>query len=376
MKKTITLFVMLLLLFACLSPVCFANGKPYDENFFGLEVDPMDMYIDVLKAVSSAAFRSEQKPIKDICFGESHSAILFDDGTVTAFQSFGWYGEAYDFNECKTSKWENISKIACGAEVTYGLKNDGSIVYSGEPYYLGFDSGYCDSATLSSVLSKKDYADVATSKYSPLFLLKKDGSVLVELDQWGIYDAAEKWGKIVDIEFKNGLLYALQKNGTIHVLSDYGENSGKVKNAVALKTVGIQVYAVLKNGSMKSVRSIIPGISEDDHRCRELFSNCPACENAQYVWSISDFFPGDSDAFVYKENDGKPTVLYSAAGHGIEYWEDLQDLYFWQMYLPESYVPSDWPDIAGHYSWGSRNVLVLGILEDGTCRLLCYTDIE
>ena len=364
MRKMLSLAISLLLLCSCLCPACLAEDTPYDESFEGVTVDSMETYLTVLDNVSFAAFHAGEWPIRDIKSGESHTAILFEDGTVTAFQSFGWYGCAHDFDECDTSEWENVSAIACGAEVTYGLKEDGSIVYAGEPHYLGFDYGYCESGTLPKTLAARGYVDIVTSAYSPLFLLKKDGSIVVELDASDeMAEAIKEWKGVIDIELGKDGFYALQKDGTVHVLSDMGEYSGNVKTATGLKTVGMKTYVVLKNGTMKDVRSIIPELRENDldYDYVEGYSEVMENEDAESVWRLGDAF-GGATGYVYVTDDGETVALQQAEGSGMEYWTGLRELYSWNMYLPESYDD-------GYYNAGSASLLVMGVLEDGTCRL-------
>ena len=372
MKKPAALVLSLLLFATCLCPVCFAAEE---DPFYAQEVptDDLETYAGVLTSVFSTAARIEEHPIRDVRFGESHCAILFEDGTVSSFQTFAWYESTADFGECDTSAWKNVTRIACGAESTYGVKKDGSIVFSGCPNWLGFDVGGVESATLKAALSKKDYIDVATEAYRPLFLLKKDGTVLVELDEEDIYTDALQWKNIIDIEMDEGILYALEKDGTLHVSTFYGDNiTGKVEDAVALKLIGCFVYAVLKDGSLLRLESVLPELSQIDDDCLAWPQQGPEAEDARYIWHIHN---GLSDfGYLFETDDGDPILPEELTGYAMDDWKNLQNLYSWIIFLPTAFDSADQEEECLYYPEKACQVLFLGLFEDGSASVALCTN--
>lgn len=79
-----------------------------------------------------------------------------------------------------------LCPVCFAAESTYGLKKDGSIVFSGCPNWLGFDVGGVESATLKAALDSADqeeeYVYYPEKACQVLFLgLFEDGSASAAL---------------------------------------------------------------------------------------------------------------------------------------------------------------------------------------------------
>lgn len=371
MKKILSVFLTLLLFVSVLAPGCLAEDGS-TENW--TSVDPVDASMETMNAVTEIVVSSAVRPVADVQFGESHTAVLFEDGTVKTFQSIGWYEGAHDYGECATSGWKDIKEIACGAEVTYGLRKDGSIAYAGKPLYMGFDSGfYTETTRLPEAFKEKNYTDIATAPYAPFFALRKDGSVLVELDWGEYYTAARKWQNIADIEYFNNCLYGLQKNGTLLVLGDGISGSTKVSGAESLKKSGIVLNVVLKNGNLKNVRNLLKEPFRYDDTYDYLTESWPGIKDAAAVWEIPKLGEWSEKEIVCLSADGSLTAMKGCLDFKTEGWEQPLGLWSWRVMIPEGrYSTDDWTGYTGF----TELKLIVGLFDGGECRLRCCTVAE
>jgi len=130
-----------------------------------------------------------------------HIVGLKKDGTVIVANSSG----RPDWGQCDTSSWNNIIQVAAGDKFTAGLKNDGSVIFTGEL------------ENSDEVESWDDIVSIATG-FSSLFGIKEDGTVVVA----GLYRTAPEehidvsdWNDIVSIDASENDVLGLKSDGSV-----------------------------------------------------------------------------------------------------------------------------------------------------------------
>lgn len=99
--------------------------------------------------------------VKDVAMGFNHYALLKDNGTIFAT------GYDNNYGKCDVSEWTDVIDIFCGEDNTFGLKADGSVVFTGSKlnsYDLGVlkDVVYISEAPGLIIALKEDGTVVAT----------------------------------------------------------------------------------------------------------------------------------------------------------------------------------------------------------------------
>lgn len=337
------------------------------------EAEESDMFVEstmvtseTISAIREIQVKSVTTPIAAVDMGETHCAVLFEDGTVKAFQCAGWFHGCFDYKECNTAKWSGIQVITCRSECTFGLKKDGSIVWTGRPERRGFDSGDTEFDEGWKKISKdKKYTDIASGSYMPLFALRSDGTVDIAFQGYEEYDGVKDLTDIIDIltysSLQGRFFAALDSKGTITLLPEYGTPKTFVcKGAKKICVRDSRLCAVMSDGSVKDIGC---RIVEPENEAAVLETLKPL-GTVSHVWTVeSDNNFGRCLArmktgevyLVQEDYTGKQTVKQ------LKGWENLTEVCEFYAALPNA-ADEEWIR-----SEQGLEILV-GIMEDGTMR--------
>ena len=182
-----------------------------------------------LDDVLNSAFAVKGMQSVSIAAGDGHTVGLRNDGTLVAT------GNNKD-DACNVSYWKNIVSIAAGDFHTVGLRSDGSVVA------VGYDAfGQCDTGTW------KDIVGIAAGSYHTVGL-RRDGSVVAVGDNEFGQCNVSTWKNIIAVAAGEGHTVGLCSDGTAVATGDnkYGQcNVSDWKDIVAITagvshTVGLQ----------------------------------------------------------------------------------------------------------------------------------------
>lgn len=329
---------------------------------------------DHLRTISEMEEKSLTSGVVSVALGETHCAVLFADGTVSAVQSGNWCG-CFDYGECDTSDWSGIQKIACRAECTFGLKQDGSIIWAGKPEIRGYDGGTnsLDDDGWEKISKGKNYVDIACQQYTPLYALNADGTVDVAfgLDD----DAVKELTNIIDIESTDWPnewpgLATLASDGTVRVFQYAEEPMTFVcEGAQKICMRERRLCAIMENGDVQYL-AFDPGSAFAEHRL--VYEAVNPCDILQSQGTVSRIWvpescagPYDLRTFIARMDEGDVYCIqqiYYGSGIGGDYairkpgkWENLQNAYAIAFDLKTS------PEY-----WSQELEIILGVMEDGT----------
>ena len=182
-----------------------------------------------LDDVLNSAFAAKGMQSVSIAAGDGHTVGLRNDGTLVAT------GNNKD-DACNVSYWKNVVSIAAGDFHTVGLRSDGSVVA------VGYDAfGQCDTGTW------KDIVGIAAGSYHTVGL-RRDGSVVAVGDNEFGQCNVSTWKNIIAVAAGEGHTVGLCSDGTAVATGDnkYGQcNVSDWKDIVAITagvshTVGLQ----------------------------------------------------------------------------------------------------------------------------------------
>lgn len=164
--------------------------------------------------------------IVDFDLQSQNIAALKSDGTVIGIRK----GTEQDYSE-----WTRVVKVATSSTVTVGLRDDGTILYSG-----GSGKGY-DEAMLTSWT---DIVDVDIHEKG-VIALKKDGTV-VAYDKDGQVDTSS-WQNVVEVCAAEYHMFAIAEDGTVYSNTDVAKDWTDV---VAIDSKGLLTAALRADGTL------------------------------------------------------------------------------------------------------------------------------
>ncbi|MBR6707638.1 MAG: hypothetical protein IKI84_13335 [Clostridia bacterium] len=127
-----------------------------------------------------------------------HVAALRRDGTVRS-----WFlkdGRDADYGECDTKDWRGIRKVLCVEKGTYGLTDDGRVLYTGKT-----DKN-------SVVTAWTHLVDLAGSSSLKIVGLTDQGKLLVS---YGLSDSIKAWENIIAVAAAEDWVVGLRPDGTV-----------------------------------------------------------------------------------------------------------------------------------------------------------------
>lgn len=206
---------------------------------------------------------------------ERNYGVLFQDGTVRIF------GEDNEFGQKNTEGWTDIRQIVLAANCTYGLRQDGSILYTGSPADLGVmrwksiatlhsyeDKLICihtDGNVVASAgaLPEEERMKLLDWKNIQEARLIRDGAVGLNRDGKVLFIGKDDdprtectgWSDIVSIAVDHAYVYGLDRDGQVHVAGncrkflDQGrKNAGTWQNILAISCNKAGIGAVSESG--------------------------------------------------------------------------------------------------------------------------------
>ena len=143
--------------------------------------------------------RNENKVIMAADGGITYG--IRQDGTVVATGN-------NKYGQCNVSGWTDIVSIAASYGNTIGLKADGTVVAVGDNEY-----GQCNVSGWADIVSITTWGDITTG-------LKSDGTVVVAGDINNQYGQCNEWTDIVSITYGGGFVIGFKADGTVVATCD------------------------------------------------------------------------------------------------------------------------------------------------------------
>lgn len=186
------------------------------------------------EAATGSEKATYRKPIA-VDGGESHSVILYNDGTVATIGD-DTYGQR------STSGWRNIVQISTFANHTLGLKNDGSVVAAGTNY-----QDQCE------VYDWEDIICVAAGAQHSVGL-KNDGTVVSCGANGSGQCDVEEWDDIVYVAANGTSTFGLTEDGRIKVAGSFqNRNLDNWQDIVSFSVSANHVVGVHSDGTNSAV---------------------------------------------------------------------------------------------------------------------------
>ena len=153
--------------------------------------------------------------------GLNHTVVLKNDGSaVLVFCEYENENNRAPY--AAVEDWRNIKSIACELGITIGLKEDGTVVLSGE--YMG---DYAD------CLSWRDIVQIDVD--GVCVGLKSDGTVVVSNDPKNVMQKNQCWNDIVSVAVCGNFIIGVKSNGTVVTTErTYGVNFDDWHNIIAV----------------------------------------------------------------------------------------------------------------------------------------------
>jgi serine/threonine protein kinase len=183
------------------------------------------------------------KNVIQLAAGYAHTAMLFDDGTVSATPIKNPSGEEpYEYGQSDVSGWNHVVQIEAGWVHTVGLLSDGTVVAAGDNAH-----GQCDVDTWRNVQG------VAAGAWNTA-ALSTNGRVLVAGDnEYGQCDISWENENIVQIAVGRQFVVGLRADGTVIAAGRNLQNQLAVSgwnNIVAIATGDYHTIGLKKDGTV------------------------------------------------------------------------------------------------------------------------------
>ena len=142
--------------------------------------------------------------IKSVIGSYSRIVGLKNDGTVVATGN-------NDTGACEVEAWSDIKMIAATMRTTYGLKSDGTIIFTGEDDIdtVGYTTRIKENVT--------NWRDIVYIDASDLGLagVTNNGSVMIVSEKEELEEEVKTWEKIISISIEHGKAIGLKDNGEV-----------------------------------------------------------------------------------------------------------------------------------------------------------------
>ncbi len=151
------------------------------------------------------------KNISTVSVGSAHTVALRNDGTVLATGN-------NDYGQCNVSDWTNIVSVSANGLHTVGLREDGTVLATGDNEF-----GQCNVSTWSEIIS-------ISTGYCHTIGVKRDGTIVAVGDivkgnnAEGYLDVSEISGVVAASAHYHHAVF-LRKDGTVFAVGDntYGK---------------------------------------------------------------------------------------------------------------------------------------------------------
>lgn len=367
----------------------FADAAEEEKNY--TELEDIDVTGESLAVITGILKDSVDIGVKSIEYSRYHAAVLMGDGTVRAF-FYGYtdYGEPLkDYGQCQVSEWKNIKAIACDNFCTYGLTEEGALVWVGEPdsYNYENDEGW------KKISTGKGYSDIAIVNRM-LFALKDDGTIDIAFkedyyneEREKTYDEIEKLTDIIYMERYNySTVYLLSSSGDISIIDFFNSSAVEVKklancaDAVALRICDGALCAVTAAGEYKEIDN---SYRDDKESAEKMFAEFPNfhinTDEIKYWWVTP---PRTMGNWLFRDEDGELGIIWARpsmqaldfAGDKLNGWQDVQKVYMFEFALPDDFGAVR-ESRKGIYDLQVNRFYLfvsLGIIESGEC----YADYQ
>ena len=165
---------------------------------------------------------------------ELNVVITYADGTVKVL------GNENTFGQKKAGSWTDMVYATMGANCTYGIKRDGSVLYAGVPV----------SQTMTS------WKDVSKMDFGPDYAvgLRKDGTVVVSGGApETISSGTAKWTNVTDVAVSRDSVAGLRQDGTVLYAgadADPKKDAAKWKKMIAIAADNTFIYGLDEDGKV------------------------------------------------------------------------------------------------------------------------------
>lgn len=224
------------------TPVPIVNAEEAKENGKRITTDSGTLALTKKGVVKNTGFfewdkvnTSNWKNIQQVSAGMFYAAGLRENGTVVLSGDTNVeYGD--DVYKLDVSNWKNITEISAGSNYILGLKADGTVVGTGVDY--------CEVITDTAAWS--DMVSVRAGGISS-YGLTSNGKVLSTYTYSN--SGIDTWTDVVAIDASNDLLIALRSDGQVYVhgdgaIGEPGRLLNNIHDAVAV-AAGAKHYVVL-----------------------------------------------------------------------------------------------------------------------------------
>lgn len=169
-----------------------------------------------------------------ISSNERNYGVVYLDGSVKVF------GDDNSFGQKSTDSWTEIRNILMGPNCTYGITNDGKVIYAGVP--------------LSKLISDWELIVKLRCGADYIVGLHANGSVSVAGEVSDkISSAIKTWNNVVDIEISRDCVLGLQKNGKVFFAGNADSpkrNVAKWDNIISISADNMFVYGLSNDGNV------------------------------------------------------------------------------------------------------------------------------
>lgn len=199
------------------------------------EVFFLDVNKSILYIVLGNGLLHIEKDVVQFDSNERNYAVLYKNGKVKVF------GDDNEFGQKNTDTWRNIKYITTAPNCTYGISENGSIVYSGmnmyqdilkwrnlnslkssDEYILGIhNSGKISISTpiisgidIKEIENWRDMKDIIPTR-TCIFGLSENGSVKYAGKVNDLRNQCRQWKDIIAIAADNMYIYGLTQKGTV-----------------------------------------------------------------------------------------------------------------------------------------------------------------
>ena len=159
---------------------------------------------------------------KRVSSGLGHTAAIMHDGTARACSNYNPDGRL------NVESWQNLKRIVCSNNATLGLRNDGSVYYTGAPLLA---DGEADAISTHPLKWPHNIIDIDASvgKEDHVLGLTDDGRVFACGSNAKGQCEVGNWKDIVEIKATFGMSAGVRKDGTVVVAG----NNRAIIDAVA-----------------------------------------------------------------------------------------------------------------------------------------------
>ena len=304
-----------------------------------------------LQLKDSLLEKKESLGIKEISSTYTHSVALRENGIMFPIVGYDFDGEL-DFNQ-----WENIRNIYVDGNGTYGVTEEGKVLYTGynRDYQRQMLSSWDNIVELESVM------------WSYVAGIKEDGTVVVSDEEIQMY--VENWTDIVAIAAYDYYIVGLKRNGTVVITDtfftdeqvitdDVKEQIKKWRDIVQIDTTYGLIVGLTKDGTVKTVDyGYIYGIEDDGYGCGYIDINL--LESWTDIVSLS--FTGMNIVGITTDGILRTTGRVMATSREIDGYYSLDEM---------DSVMTDVIDASV-----SGNMLTI-VFDDGTIRCIGYDVID